>query len=160
MLDQTGSAGRKFVRSVNYIDLARTYWDAIRGVRAMPSRADLDPADIPQLLPFTVLVEVLLNPLDFRFRLLGTEIDCITMRNYRGLRFSELPHMTQGSKIWSNYERVCNECTPIITPVDYVGNNDRVKRITDALFPLSSDGKVVDMIWGILEIGREDKKEN
>jgi hypothetical protein len=29
----------------------RAYWQRLRGERAMPSRAHVDPADIPKLLP-------------------------------------------------------------------------------------------------------------
>jgi len=76
------------------------YWQRIRGGRLMPSRADLDPLHIPQLLPHVMLIDVLREPLDFRFRLLGSMIDRIVARDYRGLRFSEVPHMAKGNPLW------------------------------------------------------------
>src|SRR5436190_2826857 len=48
------------------------YWQSRRAGRQMPSRSDIDPTDIPGLLPFVFLVEVLNEPRDFRFRLAGT----------------------------------------------------------------------------------------
>jgi hypothetical protein len=49
------------------------HWHARCRGRPMPSRADIDPTQIPpRLLPFIFLVEVLNEPRDFRFRLAGT----------------------------------------------------------------------------------------
>ena len=54
------------------------YWESRRRGRSrMPGRPNLDPADIPGLLPGVFLVDVLLSGsgLRFRYRLLGTEPD-------------------------------------------------------------------------------------
>lgn len=40
----------------------------------MPSRADIDPVEIPKFLPNILLVDVLHDPLRFRYRLVGTDI--------------------------------------------------------------------------------------
>ncbi|MHA1570610.1 MAG: hypothetical protein ACTSWM_02215, partial [Alphaproteobacteria bacterium] len=45
----------------------------MRGERPFPSRADPDPLDIPHLLPAVSLVDVLTDPIDFRFRLVGAQ---------------------------------------------------------------------------------------
>ena len=51
---------------------AHDYWRSkVRG-RAMPRRADLDPTEIPQLLPDDMLVDVLPQG-RYRYRLIGTE---------------------------------------------------------------------------------------
>jgi hypothetical protein len=52
----------------------RAYWDAKRGTRAMPRRADIDPLDLPAHLGWLVIVEVLAGPERFRFRLVGTKV--------------------------------------------------------------------------------------
>src|ERR1051325_7524125 len=51
---------------------ALDYWHGKLSGRAMPARADLDPAEIPRLLPHVMLVEVL-GPGRYRYRLIGTE---------------------------------------------------------------------------------------
>jgi len=51
------------------------YWHCKGGGKSMPSRGDLDPLEIPRLLPSLFLVDVV--PGDrrrFRFRLVGTRI--------------------------------------------------------------------------------------
>src|SRR3546814_19599704 len=50
------------------------YWDRIRGERAMPSRVDIDPTDIPDLLPDVALFDVEWEPLALRYRLVGTAV--------------------------------------------------------------------------------------
>lgn len=51
------------------------YWSLKRGGQRMPSRADIDPVDIPRLLPYLRLVDVLREPeIRFRYRLIGTAI--------------------------------------------------------------------------------------
>lgn len=50
------------------------YWRSKRGSRLMPARADIDPIEIPTLLPIIGLVDVLDGGARFRFRLLGTEV--------------------------------------------------------------------------------------
>lgn len=120
----------------------------------MPSRSNFDPVDIPRLLPFTILIDVLGEPLDFRYRLLGTQIDRIVSRNYKGVKFSEIPHMERQGKLWSNHEEVWRTKAPLRSSVEYVGQDRYIKRLGHALFPLSSDGDSVDMIWCVADIGR------
>jgi hypothetical protein len=50
------------------------YWEAKRGDRLMPARADLDPLEIPQVLSHLILLDVTHDPLRFRVRLYGTEV--------------------------------------------------------------------------------------
>src|SRR5947207_671126 len=80
------------------------YWLRIRGGRLMPSRADLDPVAIPDLLPCVMLIDVLREPLDFRFRLLGSKHDRRLGDNYRGRLLSELPRLAKGNQIWDELE--------------------------------------------------------
>ena len=48
------------------------YWDAKRGARSMPARADLEPAEIPVLLPYLMIVGK--DGDQFRYRLVGTAV--------------------------------------------------------------------------------------
>ncbi|MDP6690000.1 MAG: PAS domain-containing protein [Alphaproteobacteria bacterium] len=58
---------------------ALDYWQRLRGERNMPARKDLNPADIPRLLPKLMLADVSDPEADskdphIRFRLVGTEV--------------------------------------------------------------------------------------
>jgi hypothetical protein len=131
---------------------AWAYWHHIRDGRAVPLRSDFDPCHVPHLLNSTAIVEILFDPLDFRFRLLGTAIDRITSRNLCGLRFSELPFLTPGNKGWQDYEQVARTGVPLMTERAYVGRSQLVLGLTDSLFPLSTDGRTIDRIWSFLDI--------
>lgn len=133
---------------------AQSYWDRIRGGRRMPRRADLDPVEIPRLLPFVMLVDVLAGPLDFRFRLIGTAINAIIARNYVGRRFSELPHMVKGNAIWAEYEAVVSHGRPSSAVLNYVGTDRYVQGVRHCLMPLSNDDRAVNMIFAAVEIDR------
>jgi hypothetical protein len=135
------------------------YWEKIRGGRAMPSRADFDPCAIAPILPFVFLVDVLREPMDFQFRLLGTEIDLIVERNYRGVRFSELAHMAAGNPVFDEYAAVVKSARPMQSQVAYVGSNRYVRRLKHALMPMSASGRDVDMIFGVVEIERRSVED-
>jgi hypothetical protein len=136
------------------ISKAMAYWERIRAAHAMPRRSELDPVDIPRLLPFVMLIDVLGEPLDFKFRLIGTEIDAIISDDYLGRRFSAIPHMTSGNKVWAEYETVVRRRQPLTAAVDYVGADGYVRGIRHCLMPLSADRETVDMIFVAVEIER------
>ena len=48
-----------------------SYWLRIRRDRSVPTRADFDPAEIAHLLPGVLLLNVLDDPLDFEYRIVG-----------------------------------------------------------------------------------------
>ncbi|MEQ8397976.1 PAS domain-containing protein [Thalassobaculum sp.] len=50
------------------------YWDAKRGDAPYPSRADLDPLEIPKLIEHLSLVEVRTTDPRFVYRLVGTSV--------------------------------------------------------------------------------------
>lgn len=62
---------------VDQNDILRTmyeYWvDKSRG-RPLPDRTDLDPSEIPGILPYLSIVEVVGNEPRYRYRLLGTSV--------------------------------------------------------------------------------------
>jgi hypothetical protein len=138
----------------DHIESALAYWRRLCGERRMPSRKEFDPLDIPELLPYVMLVDVLRDPFDFRFRLLGSGHDQIVARNYKGMRFSELAHLRRGNPVWDEYERVAVEGMPLRSFVPYVGADPNVRRIEHCLMPLSSDGELVDMIFVIAAVDR------
>lgn len=136
------------------IEKALDYWERIRAGHPMPRRGDLDPVDIPKLLPFVMLVDVFARPLDFKFRLIGTEIDAIIADNYQGRRFSTLPHMTIGNRIWGDYEAVIRTRRPLTAAVSYVGADRYVRGVRHCLMPLSEDRETVNMVFVAVEIER------
>ncbi len=52
----------------------RNYWEKKRADRAMPSRADIKPAEMKEYLGWIVLIDALPAYDDFRFRMIGTRV--------------------------------------------------------------------------------------
>lgn len=68
------------------------YWNGIRGERRMPSRRDLNPADLPRdAVSSVAMTDILREPhLRFRWRLLGTEITRRAERDSTGKYWDEV----------------------------------------------------------------------
>lgn len=139
------------------------YWDRKRAGRPMPARADIDPAEITALLPHVVLLEVLRDaapelPLDFRYRLMGTEVEAHLTMRYTGLRMSGIPHQRAPSRMWKNFTAVVDARRPLFTEVPYIGQHREFLAAQDLITPLSADGESVDMLFNLVDfIPRTDR---
>lgn len=132
------------------------YWSAIRGDHAMPARHDIDPAAITSLLPHLVLMDVLRGsepdwPLDFRYRLIGTQVDAMMNGRYTGRRMSSLPHQRPPAKIWSSLQRVSDGGEPTVNRVPYIGPHKDYLSVVDMVMPLAADGRNIDMLFCLIE---------
>jgi hypothetical protein len=133
---------------------AFAYWDGRRNRTPMPARRDLDPLDIPHLLPWLMLTDVLRNPLDFRYRLIGTGIVARSRRDFTGARLSELPHTGPGSTVWRHRREVVETGRPVFAIPPYTGADETVLRVMGIHMPLSEDGETVNMIFSVVVYDR------
>ena len=131
------------------------YWNEKRGDRVMPARADLDPMEMIPILPNVILIDVLRDPLDFRYRLIGTVVEEHMSAPYTGRRFSEFPGQRASSRIWTCSERVLSEKQPVRSDIPYIGPKSDFTTIEDIMMPLSSDGETVDVIFIVVEYIRK-----
>ena len=125
------------------------YWREKRGDRAMPARADLDPLDIPTLLPIVGLVDVLDGGARFRYRLIGTEIVGVAGHDPTGRFLDEvLPDSGYADYLIGLFREVARERRPLYGESDFRGQGHIEHRVRRLLMPLSRDGQSVDMIFG------------
>lgn len=131
-----------------FIDL-RKYWNEKRGTRFAPARADIDPLELRGHLGNLFLVDVLVVPDEFRYRLIGTNIAHAIGRDSTGKTVHEAlgpGHPEAAREICGVYARVATEKQPVYArgrlswacqgPLGY-----------EALhLPLSQDGQTVNMI--------------
>lgn len=114
------------------------YWNTKRAGRRMPLRHDLDPViEIPKLLPHIVLMDVQLEPLDFRFRLVGSHVRQNLSRNYVGHWFTALANFKPGGTIWPRHEKVALEGLPILQRPTYIGPHRDFIAVENLLLPLA-----------------------
>ena len=138
-------------RVSNLIEHGLDYWDSKRGARRMPARRDIEPTEILDLLPYVVLIDVEREPLDFRYRLVGTAVAARFGHDRTGERFSALPQQSEGSEIWKTAVRILEEKRPIVSHIPYVGFQRWVQNYRDISMPLSENNDVVNMIFGVLQ---------
>jgi hypothetical protein len=131
----------------HHLDLYR-YWLAKRGFRSMPARSEINPADIPELLPYLGLV----NKVDdqFRHRLVGTAV----AREFR--------HDLTGSVVGSyapeaacapeaaaaaraTFEHVFTTAHPVFATGEFKAMSGAIHNISLVILPLSNDGTTVNM---------------
>jgi hypothetical protein len=133
------------------------YWNARRGVRFAPARADIDPADITALLPDIMMVDVLDGGRDFRFRLIGTRIVEGVGRDSTGRLFSELyaDQPEARRRLGDRFQRVLRLRQPVFSRgrIYWVAERGH-KSFESAHLPLSADGQNVDIILITVIINR------
>jgi hypothetical protein len=71
------------------LDFFLTYWAAKRGARAMPSRADIAPANLKEHLGWLCFIDALPEYTDFRFRLVGSRVAQYFLADATGLTVRE-----------------------------------------------------------------------
>ena len=117
----------------------------------MPARRDIEPAEIVGLLPYVVLIDVERDPLDFRYRLVGTGVAARFGRDHTGAHFSALMQQNKESEVWSAAVRIVEEKRPIVSRIPYVGFNRWTQYYDNLSMPLSEDDIVVNMLFGVLQ---------
>lgn len=143
------TADRRFVE-------LHTYWESRRRGCFAPARPDIDPMDIPGLLPMVVLLDVVPDPdgaaADFRFRLVGTWIDRLFGRPLTGTRLSEAQVRELGGPALEACRSVVAGRCPVfarfLMRLGRAGQDGRGGQVETValLLPLSRDGRTVDML--------------
>jgi len=139
----------------NVVRLGQAYWEAKCQPGRLPSRADIDPSEIPQLLPHVLLLDVQREPLDFRFRLIGGGVVAHLSRDWTGSWMSQVPEMRPPNRILGQCRGVVHTGSPSRSRSNYRGPHSNIVAEEDVILPLANDGEAVDMLLGFVEyLGR------
>lgn len=127
-------------------DLLR-YWQLV-GQGGVPSRADIEPADIPRLLSNVFLIDVQRAPIRFRVRLCGTAVDRLLGRNFTGCYLDDMTVGYFERDILLDYAEVVLHKRPKVARRGILTGNGSWLHYQRLLLPLSSDGWAVDKLLG------------
>lgn len=116
------------------------YWDAKRGDRAIPSRADLDPAELKDLLPFILIADLTGEPLRVRYRLVGTKVAAASGIELTGRYLDELVPSDEENEWQSFYTRMHREARPLFGSAIVPRLDGERFSYEFGLFPLTTDG--------------------
>ena len=124
------------------------YWRNRAAGRPLPARGDLDPIDIPLLLPYVMLVDVLPSG-RYRYRLIGTENHREHGVNATGRHLDEvLPGPEYCAHVIALYDECVRARRPLYSECLFLSpDRQGPERHTKVLFlPLSDDGESVNIV--------------
>lgn len=117
--------------------LARYWFDLADLAGGVPLRSAFDPSRVTQLLPRLIVVERL-DDQDFRYRLMGTEVDHFTKARYTGKRTSEIEGHGPGNRIHALYVATLAFERPIGMALPYVGRSKVCTSVRQIAVPFRS----------------------
>lgn len=127
----------------------KAYWDAKRGDRPMPSRADISPSDLKEHLGWICMLDALPDYADFRYRLVGTKVTRYFRVESTGKTISEAFSLFgEGAVkgVLAIHRKVARDRVPLRAHGD-AGWLGAAHQNFDALYlPLSNDGVSCNMI--------------
>jgi hypothetical protein len=127
----------------------RDYWDKKRGTRAMPSRADISPSELREHLGWVIIVEVLPEFADFRYKLIGTLVAQYWLMDSTGKTVGEAFALS-GEAAAKGVQSIFRKCARDRVIVRSFGGAGWIARgyeeFDSICLPLSDDGENVNMI--------------
>ena len=118
------------------------YWQA-KAKGKVPSRSDIDPVDVRELLPNLMMIDMLGDPPRFRYRLVGTRVVQYTGFDFTGRCIDEM--VFQGRDFMEQcYRRMLAEKRPIFGHYAWLVRSRHFGQCEFGLFPLSDDGVTVN----------------
>jgi hypothetical protein len=127
-----------------HLDLYR-HWLGKSCGRVMPARRDIDPLDIPKVLPHIALVHKLDG--QFRFRLVGTDITKMIRRDLTGA-LCDSHAGNAGAPLEGLAERVFATARPVFVIGFFKTGLRAIQNVSALFLPLSDDGTHVNMMVG------------
>lgn len=139
------------VAEPNLLAFVRDYWQRTRRGRAMPGRMDIAPADMKAHLPHILLVDVVGDGEDFRYRLVGSQLQRYFDGNPTGKLMSKTLAVFGAETVRDTldaYRLAVVRGTPVrVRGAGAIYRQD-LKYFDALLTPLSDDGTQVNMIFG------------
>jgi hypothetical protein len=156
------SRGNPFLDAIDdpLLRAAYLYWTGKRAGRRMPCRRDIDPTEIPTLLPHIMIVEMQEEGTRYRFRLAGSAITAAFGRPITGGYVHDLAQGRYRSFIEGLYRDIYlnRRCILSESPYDNVrGSAATAKRL---MMPLSDDDCTVNQVLAIQTFEHKPTEHN
>jgi hypothetical protein len=141
-LDQNTS----IVRDPVLVALYR-YWQSKRADGRLPSRAEIDPGEIKNLLPWIFIMGVGYEPRRFNYRLIGTAIVDFLRRDFTGKEINEELYGANAQKMTEIFNSAVDrrDATAVRCPVFYAPGREFFE-VCWTMLPLSANGGVIDQL--------------
>jgi hypothetical protein len=129
---------------------AYNYWVSLLGGRAYPAIQDVDPHNIEDFGPHSVLLDFSNDSEDPEIAFLGRALraECGLAPTIR--RISEVPSRSLLSRLTDHYLQIIANRAPIGFEAEFVATRGLNTLYRGILMPLSSDGETIDFIYGVI----------
>lgn len=134
----------------------RVYWLSKKPESSLPGRRDIDPLDIPRLMPYVALVDILRDPLDYRYRLTGTKFVEMIGHDRTGMRAREVFTGHLLDETVALIGRLVESRAPLAFEGRLFWIDKAYYRFQTVILPLATDGKTVDMAIMGLDFRHDD----
>jgi hypothetical protein len=121
-------------------------WDTRRRGRLYPARADFDPLELRYVIGNLSLLDVLRDPLRFRYRVHSTNMAQFLGFDLTGKEIEDAPSAERGAQIRDHFAVVVATGLPLARLHEWLGVNHRVLRHEALVLPLAKDGTNIDML--------------
>ncbi len=129
---------------------AYNFWASMLGDRNFPSIEDLDPEDLPDFGPNSVLLDFtggLENP---AIQFLGTTLADECGANSEMKHLDDIPSLSLLSRITDHYMQILANQAPIGFEAEFVNQRGLTILYRGILLPFSSDDESIDFIYGVI----------
>ena len=126
-----------------------SYWNDKRGARAMPARSEINPPELREHLGWIILVDVLPDLADFRYRLIGTKVARYFGAEATGRTISEAfrPFGDGAIKgVQAVHRKAARDCVPVQARGEAAWLAEGFDYFDSLYLPLSDDGANCNMI--------------
>lgn len=131
------------------------YWRDKCADGTLPTRAAIDPVEIPRLLPYLVIAEIEREPMRVRYRLVGTRVAEANGSDYTN-RYLDECNFAVEPLLDESYRRLIATRAPVFAYYEWnksnwSGRRGSVGASETGFFPLSSDGDTIDFAISIAD---------
>ncbi|GAA4642355.1 hypothetical protein GCM10023115_05270 [Pontixanthobacter gangjinensis] len=129
---------------------AYNHWASLLDDRNFPSIEDLEPADLPDFGPYSVLLDFTSGIEDPAILYLGKELAGECGTDVEISQLSDVPSRSLLSRITDHYMQILANQAPIGFEAEFVNQRSSTIAYRGILLPYSSDGETIDFIYGVI----------
>lgn len=147
MADQSQDPLHGFRERIRHPNLVRLYdyWAERRRGRTFPSRQDIDPVELRFAIGNMTLLDVLHDPVRFRFRLVGTLMAQRMGFDHTGKMIDEITDVEYRDSLITAYRQIIDGRRPSTVLYERVIDG-KPRRFEVLRLPLSADGDTINML--------------
>ncbi|MGH6968867.1 MAG: PAS domain-containing protein [Stellaceae bacterium] len=129
---------------------AYAYWRGKCRLGVLPRRRDIDPTEIPRLLPHLLITELVDGGARLRYRLAGTAVVAAYGGELTGKHCDEACPPERRASIMAHYRLICVRKQPLLLRHRYLSSQQVPLTCHRLVMPLSEDGDTVSQFVAAL----------